>query len=430
MIDFLKKIKSIIKKVLIILGIVIFNSLGFLNSVYAANINTANLHSTGDCGELLKYKGIVVKVSYVEYINGNEHYPAYCLDKTKPGAETKEYSVSVNNTIKDVGLWRIIINGYPYKTIKELGVANKEEAFTATKQAVYCYIHGNNPKDYTAIGEAGKRTLSAMNKIISNANSSNETKISSTIKINKNVEEWKQDNIDKNYLSKIYTISAGTTIQNYKIKLTKDNGQDIGGIKITDEKNNEKQEFSPNEKFKVLIPIKNMNEKGNFRLEVEAKIKTKPVLYGIAPDSNYQDYALTFNTYEDGQGYVNDQYYKNETKIIILKQDEETKERIPNVEFELLNENKETIYTELKTNQEGKITLENIIPGKYYLKEMNSVDGYEKYEELIEINIELNEQLSVIVNNRKEEGNTDVEITKNKISVSNKEVKKLPVTGM
>ena len=143
----MKNLKSVIKKILIILGVLIFNSLGFLNSVYAANINAANVHPIGDCGQLLKYRGIVVKSNYVEYVNGDEHYPAYCLDKTKAGAEGEGYTVSVQDAIRDVGLWKVIINGYPYKTIGELGVANKEEAFLATKQSVYCYIHGNNLSD-------------------------------------------------------------------------------------------------------------------------------------------------------------------------------------------------------------------------------------------------------------------------------------------
>ena len=96
-------------------------------------------------------------------------------------------------------MWRYIINGYPYKTIEELGCATKEEAFTATKQALYCYIHGNNINDYEAIGEAGVRTLNAMKQIIANAQNSTETMISNTIQINKNDDDWKQDDIDKNY---------------------------------------------------------------------------------------------------------------------------------------------------------------------------------------------------------------------------------------
>ena len=425
----MKKIKNIIRKIAIILAVLMFNVLGFLNSVYAASVNPINLYLAGDCGQLLKYKGVVVKTSYIEYINENNRYPAYCLDKTKPGIETIRYDISVQGAIQDIGLWKRIINGYPYKSMQELGVANKEEAFTATKQAVYCYIHGNNPSDYEAIGEAGQRTLNAMNKIISDAQNSNESKISSTIKINESSDEWMQDKIDKNYVFKTYSISANAQIQNYKIKVTRENEKDLGGIKLTDENNIEKQEFLPNEKFKILIPIKNMTENGKFKLEVESKVNTKPVLYGIATNSEYQDYAITAATYEDGNGYMNDEYNKNETKIIILKQDEETKEKLKGVEFELLDENKQIVYGELKTDEEGKVQIENLIPGRYFLREVNSIDGYQKNEDLIKIDIALNEQISVTVNNRKNE-KPEVKVIKDKVSISNKKIKKLPVTGM
>ena len=320
-------------KIIIILGIVILDLLSFTNVVQAKNITEANVYTIGDCGKLLTYKGVPVKVSYVQYTENGINYPAYCMDKTKPGAETVEYTVSVQDLVKDVGLWRRIINGYPYKTVEELGVENKEEAFTATKQAIYCYIHGNNPDDYAGIGEPGQRTLNAMRSIINNAQNSNETKISSTITINKKISEWKQDEKEPNYLSKIYQIEAGAKIENYKITITRNNGQDIGGIKLTDVNNNEKVEFSPNEKFKILIPIKNMTEKGDFNLRVETKIKTKPILYGAAPNSSYQDYALTTAFFEDGIGNAKDEYYKNETKIIVIKKDQESGKKIEGVEF-------------------------------------------------------------------------------------------------
>lgn len=413
-------------KVLIIAGVLfVFNILNFINVVNAESINAANIYSIGDCGSLLTYKGITVKVSYVQYIQDGVEYPAYCMDKTKPGAETTPYTVSIQSAIQDVGLWRRIINGYPYKTIQELGVANKEEAFTATKQAIYCYIHGNNPDDYGAIGEAGERTLNAMKKIINDAQNSSETKISSTITINKNMEEWKQDENEKNYLSKTYMISTGATIEKYKIIITKENGRDLGGIKLTDINNQEKTEFGPNEKFKILIPIKNMTEDGSFNIQVESKVKTKPVLYGTAPNNGYQDYALTAATYEDGIGRVQDEYTKNETKIIIIKKDQEEEMVLEGVEFELLNEKKETVYTGLKTNSEGKIVIENLVPGVYYLRETKAIDGYKANHEDIELKIELNEEIMITVNNSKEE-KPKVETTK----TSSREVKRLPVTGM
>lgn len=418
--------KNIITKAMAVVSMLILSALGFINSVYATNINTANIYAVRDCGNLLTYKGTQVKVTYVEYINEGKHYPAYCMDKTKVGAETNSYNVSIEGAVNDVGLWRRIINGYPYKSIQELGVANAQEAFTATKQAIYCYIHGNNPSDYGAIGEAGQRTLNAMHTIINNAQNSKESKISSTIKINKNSDSWKQDENEKNYVSKVYSVSAGANIQNYKIILSRKNNQDIGGIKLTDINNKTKTEFSPNEKFKILVPIKEMKEKGNFELKVEAKISTKPVLYGIAPNSSYQDYALTGATYEDGTGNIQDEYFKNETKIIILKQDEDTNEKLEGVEFELLDENKNVVYNGLKTDKDGKINIENIVPGRYYIKETNTKDGYLKFEDLIKIDINLNEQMTVTVNNKKEE-KPKIETSKNTTEVSKKI---LPVTGM
>ena len=403
----------------------IFNTSIFLNSVYAENINSAYIYSTGDCGDLLIYKGIGVKSTYVQYDNNGISYPVYCMDKTKVGAGDNPYTVSVQSMIQDVGLWRVIVNGYPYKSIQELGVANKEEAFTATKQAVYCYLHENTPEDYEPIGEAGQRTLNALKNIVNNAKNSNETKLSSTIAINKNIDEWKQDSIDKNYVSKKYNISAKSNISSYKTTISKEDGSDLGGIKLTDENNNEKNEFKSNENFKILIPIKNMKEKGKLILKAEAQVETKPILYGAAPDCGLQDYALTAATYENGTGEANDEYQKNETKIIIVKKDQDSGNIIEGVEFELLDENNQIIYTDLKTNKEGKIVIENLIPGNYYIKETRTIDGYEIYEQPIKVSIELNQEITLTINNNKEE-KPQINTTKK----ANKEIKKLPVTGM
>lgn len=423
--------KKIITKAIFILLILILNALVFLNSSYAATaIKNAKVFCIGDCGSLLKYKGSIVKVSYVVYEDNGIQYPAYCMDRSKPGAEQGEYTVSINDLVTDVGLWRRVINGYPYKSLQQLGVSTKEEAFTATKQAIYCYIHGNNPNDYEGIGEAGSRTLNAMKKIIENANNSKETKISSTITINKNLEKWKQDSIDKNYVSKTYSVTAGANINDYKITVSRDNGRGLGGIKLTDEKNKEKTTFKPGEKFKILIPIKNLTEDGNFNLKVEAKIATKPVLYGTAPSTNLQDYALTAAAYEDGTGEVKDDYFKNETKITIIKKDSETKKVLEGAEFELLNEKKEVVYTSLKTDKTGKIVIKNLVPGKYYIKETRVKDGYEIYDELIDVEVDLNQEYTVTVyNNKSEKPEIEVKQPKEK-EVFSKEVKKLPVTGM
>ena len=426
-----KKSNYKIKSILLVVSALILNFLGVVNNAYAANINTANIYAVNDCGSLLKYKGVPVKVTYVEYTSNGIHYPAYCMDKTKPGAETGEYAVSIHSAVNDVGLWRRIVNGYPYKTIEQLGCSNKEEAFSATKQAIYCYIHGNDPNGYTGIGEAGNRTVRAIKQILADAENCNETQISNNVNIIKEQEVFDIDNKDKNYVSKIYSIKAGTTISNYKVQITKVDEELPEGIRITDINNNEKTEFSSEEKFKILIPIKNLTKENNFNIEIQTKINTKPVLYGQAPNTSYQDYALTAATYEDASAKSQDKFYKNETKLKIIKQDEETKKRLENVEFNVMDSNKNVIYANLKTNSKGEIEITNLLPGKYYIREVNAKEGYVLSNEMFEIDINFNEEFTIIVNNSfKEEEEQEPNITKQEISHKVENVKKLPVTGM
>ena len=423
----LYKIKKVAKITCMILVILILNFLSFTNSVMATNLDVADVYAVGDCGSLLTYKDVPVITTYIEYENDGKVYPAYCLDKTKPGAEEGSYTVSIEEAIKDVMLWKIVTNGYPYKTLEELGVANEKEAFTATKHAIYSYIHGNQLSDYKPIGEAGQRTLNAMYKIINDANNSSEVQISNKVDIQKLQEIWKQDSKESQYISKTYKVSCKTNIDRYKVYVTDENGQEIEGMKITDETNQEKEEFNSNEKFKILIPIKDMKEDTTIKIKIETKVETKPILYGTAPNSNLQDYALTASTYEDGTGEIQDNYNKNKTKLIIIKQDKETKEKLQGVEFQILDENKNAIYTNLETDENGRIEVDNLIPGKYYIKETRTISGYEIYEDLIEVDISLNEEMTVTVNNNEEE-KPEIEKTTDNKEVSNKRI--LPVTGM
>lgn len=371
------------------------------------------------------HKGIVLKSEYAQYVQDGISYPAYCLDREKQGVNGQiSYNVSINEKVADLGLWRVIINAYPYKSLEELGCLTKEEAFMATKQAVYCYIHGNNVNDYSAIGEAGQRTLNALHKIVNDAANSTETQISNKVDIIKNDEEFTVDSKEPEYVYKLYSIKAKTAISNYQITLNKIGEELPEGIKITDVNNNIKTEFSANEIFKILIPIKSLTEQTDFSIKVKTKINSKPVLYGRAPSSSNQDYALTAATYEDAEGEITDTSYKNETKLKIIKQNAETKERLENVEFNILDGNKQIVYSNLKTNEQGEIEVTNLLPEKYYIQETKAKDGYLLSEELVEFEIKYNQELTITIDNSRQE---KPEI---KITTSKENVKKLPVTGM
>ena len=230
----------------------------------------------------------------------------------------------------------------------------------------------------------------------------------------------------RKYLIKHYNIISPANMDNYTVRLEKENNELPEGIKIVNENDDSQNEFKVGEEFKVIIPIQNLKTDGTFKLVVNGNIYTKPVLYAKPENSNYQDYALTGIMFDDGEGETIDNYYKNNTQITIDKKDIETGEKLQGTEFELLNENKNVIYTNLVTNENGKIIIKGVMPGKYYLRETKAKDGYVKTDKLIEINVKYNQDFTITVDNTKEEQPKIEYIKENKEVI----IKKLPVTGM
>ena len=403
-----KMLRKVSKTILIVMMLFAIDLSLVLNCVQAVDQANEKVYEIDYCEKVLKYKGIPRGAVYVVYEEGGIQYPAYCINPEKKGVgDTDAYEVSVEGYITDVMLWRIIINGYPYKTVEDLGVANEKEAYLATKQAVYCYLDNRNVEEYSGIGEAGERTLNALKQIWYNAQNSAETKISNTIDIIPVKSEWKQDDVDSRYISKTYRVEAIAPIVDCEIEI---DGENLpNGLMVTDKNNNIKKVFSPFDEFKVLIPIDKLKNDGSFKINAKTKMDTKPVLYGVSADSNLQNYALTAFTYEDATGTYIEQYSKNNAQIKILKQEKGTKTPLKGVEFQLLNSNKEVIYQSLTTDKNGEIILKEIVPGTYYLKEVKTLPGYVLYNEEIKIDISLNEQVNVIVNNSKEK---TIEISK------------------
>lgn len=128
-------------------------------------------------------------------------------------------------------------------------------------------------------------------------------------------------------------------------------------------------------------------------------------------------------------GETQDNYFKNETKVKIIKQDKETQERLENVEFNILDGNKQIIYSNLKTNKDGEIKIENLIPGSYYIQETSTKENYLLNEELIKFDIELNEELTITIDNLFEK-KPRIETSTTTKKISETIIKKLPVTGM
>ena len=404
-----KKLISIISIIVILIGLIP------ISSKAVVPIDTAYIYANKKTEGLLMWKGLKIHTHLAVYKKDGKEYPAYCMNRELPGVEIgRSQTVDVKQLVNNVMGWRTIINGYPYKSISELGCNTEEEAYLATKQAVYCMLTNRDVNEYSAIGEAGERTLNALKTIVNNARNSNQTKVSSELTVNEQEKLWKIDNLDSSYISKTFLVTANTSMSKYTVNVKNLN---IEGYKLVDQNNKEKTEFSNSEKFKILIPIQEVKQDGNFSIEVSAQVATKPVFYG---ESGLQSYALTGYTYEEGTGSKKVYYTKNETKIIITKTDDKTGKKLEGVEFELLDKNQNKIYTEITTNKDGIATIDNLLPGIYYIRETKTLEGYQLYSKLIKVELELNEETTVNVINSEKEPEIYKEEKKTELAVKEK----------
>lgn len=419
------KIKKILAITLILITCV------YTNIAHATfSIDKASIYSKGNCEYLLKNRetGGLIVVAKAFYKSNGKEYPAYCLNVELSGVGAVEgYDVTVSEAVNNPLVWRVIKNGYPYQSLEKLGVANEDEAFTATKQAVYCVLYNNDKNDfykYEPIGEAGQRTLNAMKQIVSKARNSNETKPSNNINI-QSTTNWEIDEKDKNYISKKFKITSEANAESYNIKINNDKEKQI---KITDQQGKEITKTNNNE-FKIMIPIRLLEKDDQFQITITANLKTYPILYGSSNNPKLQDYALTGEIFEGGEGKLTVNYQKNNSELKIIKKDESGKNNLKGVEFRIIDTENNIIYSNLKTNENGEITIKGILPGKYYLEEVNTIDGYKKLEEKIEFETTLNEQLKITVKNQKEETKLEKQEKETQKTYSQK-INKLPVTGM
>ena len=182
----MNKIKRIL--LIFILSVMLITNLTI--SVQALSNYKSEMILKGDLPLFLRSSEINVPIKHVYHKYNGVEYPAYCLNEFAEGITADNiYSVDViseitqmelkDEKISAIGLWRVIVNGYPYKTIKELGCESEQEAYVATQSAIYCYLANRSLSEYAAVDNRGYtdasiRTLEALKSIIVNADNSEE----------------------------------------------------------------------------------------------------------------------------------------------------------------------------------------------------------------------------------------------------------------
>lgn len=273
-------------------------TLSSFSQVFAVEIgSTQDIVNKGVCPANIWYRKNGVSISVLTHMVGfyedGQFRPSYCLNKNLQGVDDEtQYGVVVedmNNIPNFEGLWRVLVNGYPYKTPQEMGLQDEYDAFMATKQAVYRVIDGE-PADYFAKDERGNKIVAKIKELVDIGRNGTQTYKDPVITVNATTEAG-IDNINKEYISQ--TFVADSQVDMSTIKAVLNINLAPKGTYLADINNNAKTEFAKGEAFKVLVPRKNITDTINVQMSFDGKCKTYPILFGKSPSSNLQDYLLT-----------------------------------------------------------------------------------------------------------------------------------------
>lgn len=398
------KIKKIIGGLLLIVVLITT----FQNTIYAVSMNQRVLiDNYGNCDYTLQYKRSDGVWSYVTcvfagYSENGKVYPAYCVNKGLDGVGEKDaYNVDLTKLMDDYRLWRVAINGYPYKTPSEMGVENEYDAFLATKQAIYSILYNTDVESYYRGGNArGVKVYNAIKNMVNEGRNGTYTPQDANVTINK-VGGLKEET---NYYSQEYSVSSRVSMSTYTIINTLNMPS---GAYIADLNGNKKTTFNGGNNFKVMIPKSSMGQDFNIIINISSKCKTYPVFYGQTTVAGTQNYLITADPYGDFVGRANLQIKGNTSVLKIKKIDQETKETLKGVTFELKGENGQVIGT-YTTNSSGEIEIKDLYPQTVTLTEISTRDEYVLNSTPITVKLEWNKTSSVTLENMHKKGNLKI----------------------
>ena len=304
---------KILSKILVILLLaIIFISNAYeivkasyeISEEYIQKIGVADYHLKYYKEDKDKYTYIICSI--VGYYDEDDNFnPTYCMNKNLVGAEDESYYVKVDNLLKNDKVWRVIKNGYPFKSAKELGLSDEYDAFAVTKFAVYCVLGQSNLEYFKAEDDDDEAVamLKALKNLVKIGENGTEKQNENPIKLQK-VGDLKEE--DK-YYSQEYKLVSTSDYKSYEISTV--TGLPNGAF-ISDINGNKSTKFKKLNNFKVMIPKEKMTE------DYEIKITAK--------DETAMDY-VTYRWNNDEETKIEDTENINEKAIDYAKVDEQLK---------------------------------------------------------------------------------------------------------
>ena len=432
-----KIVKILMAIILLILQVFIVTS-----KTKAANIGETKDLERGNLGYycIQKWNGekwIFLTYNQTFYTDTDgQKYVAYCLSPGLPGVgyvsgEKETYQVKINEVMNNDVLWRVLKNGYPTKSIEELGVETADDAYFATMQALnsilrgytldqvkelYCVGQfGVNGENYEDVQRRGTKTLKALINLVDIGLNGKETRKSflqiSVEKTSELIDE------NENFYSQTFKIKSSSEISNYKID--KINNLPKGSY-VTDLKGNKKENFNGEESFKIMISKEGLGKEIKGSVSIKANQKNYPIYYGASQIEGYQDYALCSNSYSEANVISDIHAELNKSKLEILKIDSETKKPLQGVKFKIITPDGDS--NTYLSDENGKIIISNLRPGIVTIQEIETIEKYKLNKEEIKVELKYKEVKEIELQNELQKGSIKVIKTdkdNNKIRLEN-----------
>lgn len=354
----------------------------------------------------IKYNGISQRFFDYYYIdNEGQRYPAYCINLGMDGAEKGEYDVNVNERVKDEKLERIILNGYPYKSVSELGVSDEMAAKFATQFAVWGYISKLDFSKMEALNEDGVKVISAIKNIYNNG--INGRTLSNTVSISQIDNSFVIDEKNEEYYSKKIKLNYNENVKEITLR------DNLVGAVISDLNNNVINKITNQKEVKILVKRSKILENVNFTLEFDCLVKENSVMFGLSTDSSKQNAALTLKPLKTNVVKMENKLEYIPTYLKIVKVDKEDENiKLKNAKFSIFLKSTGMPLGEYTTDENGEINLdvskdlrifkseelklkEIEVPTGYYIKDTN--DTYD-------VEIKMGKENTIKIENNKIKG--------------------------
>ena len=404
-----KRFISILLALLVVMGLL--PTAAFAASTPEEALGEVQIYNGGYKMSYLSINGRVRELIYTYYNfdNGSgsiREIPAYCVNpnivgvpQSVPEGESIEYLA--DEKASDPKVVGIVANGYPTRSLAELGLENKYQGYYATKMALWCYLLSNwdinnlkvNPSLKGAELQIAQKLLAAAKDIYARGTAWSEM-LSPEVTCTPDRETAYEVTVDgKQYKQQIFTFWSKTWVCDYAVKVAFTTPDDVPeGTRIVDMNNKDISTLTTKAtgdgyagKFKVLYPLESVAGKtGSVQLSFSTDVYKYAVFFAICQETdqygNLQNYVVDTDPTSTMQlsaysNYADGPTIEYDTGLRILKYETGTEIPISGCRFEVIGPDGDSVGT-FVTNGDGRIEIPLSKSGNYTVIERESASHH------------------------------------------------------